>query len=73
MSCGGRQEQLHWLRLDVRRSPAKIWGVADKPGSLDVGKTANVVVANRDPLEVKTDVKQAYIEGRPVPMTSRQV
>jgi imidazolonepropionase-like amidohydrolase len=54
-------------------NPAEIWGVADKLGSLDVGKTANVVVANGDPLDVKTDVKQVYIEGRPVPMTSRQV
>ncbi len=52
---------------------AEIWGVADKLGSLDVGKTANVVVANGDPLDVKTDVKQVYIEGRAVPMTSRQV
>jgi imidazolonepropionase-like amidohydrolase len=54
-------------------NPAEIWGVADKLGSLDVGKTANVVVANGDPLDLKTDVKQVYIEGHPVPMTSRQV
>ena len=54
-------------------NPAGVWGVADKLGSLDVGKTANVVVANGDPLDVKTDVKQVYIEGRAVPMTSRQV
>ncbi len=51
---------------------AEIWGVADKLGSLDVGKTANVVVANGDPLDVKTDVKQVFIEGRAIPMTSRQ-
>ena len=54
-------------------NPAEVWGVADKLGSLDVGKTANVVVADGDPLDVKTNVKQVYIEGRPVPMTSRQV
>ncbi len=54
-------------------NPAEIWGVADKLGSLDVGKTANIVVANGDPLDVKTDVKQVYIEGRAVPMTDRQV
>jgi imidazolonepropionase-like amidohydrolase len=51
---------------------AEIWGVADQLGSLDVGKTANVVVANGDPLDVKTDVKQVFIQGRAVPMTSRQ-
>jgi imidazolonepropionase-like amidohydrolase len=51
---------------------AEIWGVADKLGSLDVGKTANVVVANGDPLDVKTDVKQVFIGGNSIPMTNRQ-
>jgi imidazolonepropionase-like amidohydrolase len=53
-------------------NPAEIWGVADRLGSLEVGKLANVVVANGDPLDVKTDVKQVYIEGVAVPMESRQ-
>ncbi len=56
----------------ITLNPAEVWGVADQLGSLDVGKTANVVVANGDPLDVKTDVKQVYIQGQPVPMTSRQ-
>jgi imidazolonepropionase-like amidohydrolase len=56
----------------ITLNPAQIWGVADKLGSLDVGKTANIVVANGDPLDLKTDVKQVFIEGREVPMTSRQ-
>jgi imidazolonepropionase-like amidohydrolase len=51
---------------------AEIWGVADQLGSLDVGKTANIVVANGDPLDVKTDVKQVFIQGRTIPMTDRQ-
>jgi len=33
---------------------------------------ANVVVANGDPLDVRTDVKQVYIQGVPVPMENRQ-
>ena len=53
-------------------NPAEMWGVADKLGSLDAGKTANIVVANGDPLDIKTDVKQIYIEGNAIPMTSRQ-
>lgn len=56
----------------ITLNPAEIWGVADQLGSLDVGKTANVVVANGDPLDVKTDVKRVFIAGRAVPMTSRQ-
>jgi len=53
-------------------NPAEIWGMGDKLGSLDVGKTANVVIADGDPLDVKTDVKQVFIEGQQIPMTSRQ-
>ncbi len=51
---------------------AEVWGVADQLGSLEVGKTANVVMANGDPLDVKTDVKQVFIQGRAIQMTSRQ-
>jgi imidazolonepropionase-like amidohydrolase len=56
----------------ITLNAAEIWGVADKLGSLDVGKTANVVVANGDPLDMKTDVKQVFIDGQEIPMSSRQ-
>jgi imidazolonepropionase-like amidohydrolase len=56
----------------ITLNAAEVWGVADQLGSLDTGKTANVVVANGDPLDVKTDVKQVYIQGMAIPMTSRQ-
>jgi imidazolonepropionase-like amidohydrolase len=52
--------------------PAQIWGVDDQLGSLDVGKTANVVIANGDPLDVKTDVKYVFIHGHDIPMVDRQ-
>jgi imidazolonepropionase-like amidohydrolase len=51
---------------------AEIFGMADKLGSLDTGKTANVVLANGDPLDVRTSVKQVYIDGIAIPMVSRQ-
>ena len=51
---------------------AEMYGYGDKLGSLDVGKMANVVLANGDPLDVRTDVKQVYIEGVAQPMVSRQ-
>jgi imidazolonepropionase-like amidohydrolase len=53
-------------------NPAEIWGVADRLGSLDVNKDANVVVANGDPLEVKTDVKHVFIGGREISLENRQ-
>jgi imidazolonepropionase-like amidohydrolase len=56
----------------VTLNAAEIWGVADKLGSLDVGKTANLAVANGDPLDLKSDVKHVFIAGQEKPMTSRQ-
>ena len=37
-----------------------------------MGKTANVVVANGDPLDVKTDVKHVFINGQEIPLVNRQ-
>jgi imidazolonepropionase-like amidohydrolase len=56
----------------ITLNAAEIWGVDHELGSLDVGKTANVVVATGDPLDVKTDVKRVFIAGEEIPMVSRQ-
>jgi imidazolonepropionase-like amidohydrolase len=56
----------------ITLNPAEMFGFGDSLGSLDVGKTANVVVANGDPLDVRTSVKQVFIDGAMVPMVSRQ-
>ncbi len=56
----------------ITQNVADMFGFGDKLGSLDVGKMANVVLANGDPLDVRTDVKQVYIQGVAVPMVSRQ-
>jgi imidazolonepropionase-like amidohydrolase len=61
-------EGLKAITLNV----AEMFGFGDKLGSLDVGKSANIVLANGDPLDVRTDVKQVYIEGVAQPMVSRQ-
>jgi imidazolonepropionase-like amidohydrolase len=51
--------------------PAQIWGVADRVGSIEVGKYANLIVTTGDPLEVITDVKHVFIEGKQIPLVSR--
>ena len=51
-------------------SPAQIFGVADKIGSLEAGKIANVIVTNGDPLEIVTQVKRVFIGGEDIPMES---
>jgi imidazolonepropionase-like amidohydrolase len=58
--------------METQSSVVSHQGVADQLGSLDAGKTANVVVAHGDPLDVRTDVKRVFIDGREVAMTSRQ-
>lgn len=51
--------------------PAQIWGVADKLGSLEVGKSASLIVTDGDPLEIRTNVKRVYIAGEEISMDSR--
>ena len=52
--------------------PAQIWGVDDHLGSLEVGKTANIVVASGDPLDVTTAVTHVFIQGQEIPLADRQ-
>lgn len=51
--------------------PAQIWGVADRLGSLEVGKSATLIVTDGDPLEIRTNVRRVYIAGEEIPMDSR--
>ena len=50
---------------------ANVLGLGDKMGSIDVGKVANIVVADGDILEARTNIKYVFINGRLLPLTSR--
>jgi imidazolonepropionase-like amidohydrolase len=52
--------------------PAEILGVADKFGTVEAGKRANLVIANGDVLQASTQVLAVFIEGRPYEPTSKQ-
>lgn len=52
--------------------PAQIFGVADRLGSLEPGKLANVIVTDGDPLEIVTHVKRLFIGGEDIPLDSYQ-
>jgi len=45
---------------------ATIAGTADRLGSLDKGKIANVIVTDGDLFEEKTAIKHVFVNGRPV-------
>jgi len=51
--------------------PAQIMNVADRMGSIEIGKMANLVITDGDLLETRTHVRHLFIDGRPVPLTSR--
>ena len=51
--------------------PAQIMNVADRLGSIEVGKMANLVVTDGDLLEIRTRIRYLFIDGRQVPLTSR--
>ncbi len=52
-------------------NPAQIFGVADRYGSLEPGKVANVIVTTGNPLDVRSNVKYLFIRGEQVPLTDR--
>ena len=56
----------------VTLTPAEVFGVADRIGSLSAGKDANVVVWSGDPFEFATQAEHVFIRGRSVKAPSRQ-
>lgn len=50
---------------------AQILGIADKVGSLEVGRDATLLIANGDPLELETTVEQVYIQGKKIDMRDK--
>ena len=51
--------------------PAQIMNISDRLGSIEVGKMANLVVADGDPLEARTHIRYVFIDGRQIPLISR--
>ncbi len=47
-------------------NPAKHIGIADRVGSLEVGKDADIVVCDGSPLEVSTKITNVYIDGNAI-------
>lgn len=47
-------------------NPAKHAGIADRVGSLEVGKDADIVITDGCPFEVSTEVKYVFIDGEAV-------
>jgi imidazolonepropionase-like amidohydrolase len=53
--------------------PAQILGVADRVGSLEVGKDATFILTTGDPLEITSDVKAAYLAGQSLDLSNKHL
>jgi imidazolonepropionase-like amidohydrolase len=51
--------------------PAQMMNLADRMGSIEAGKMANLVITDGDLLDARTHVRYLFINGRRLPLTSR--
>ncbi len=51
--------------------PAQIFGVDKDYGSIEVGKVANLIVTNGCPLEIITQVRHMFIDGKPIDLSNK--
>ncbi len=56
----------------VTLEPARVWGIADRYGSIEPGKDADLVVWSGDPFELTTLVERVFIRGVQMPKDTRQ-
>ncbi|MCA9140617.1 MAG: amidohydrolase family protein, partial [Planctomycetales bacterium] len=55
----------------ITLSPAEIMGVADRVGSITVGKDATLIVVDGDVLQTESNVTDAYIAGAEIDLGSK--
>ena len=55
----------------ITLAPAEILGVDDRLGSLEAGKDASFLVSDGDPLDVRSEIVAAWLNGEPVDLSSR--
>ena len=61
-----QEEAIKWITIN----PAKIMGIADKTGSLEPGKMADVVLWSKNPFSVYAIAEKVFIDGALVLDTS---
>ncbi|HSU27333.1 MAG TPA: amidohydrolase family protein [Chitinophagaceae bacterium] len=64
-----KEEALAAITLNA----AKIMGVADKTGSIEAGKDANIIISSGDILDMSTsNVTDAFVQGRKINLDDKQ-
>ena len=44
-------------------NPARIWGVEQDYGSVEVGKVANLIVSTGDPIDIRSQIRDVFVRG----------
>ncbi|MEO6070804.1 MAG: amidohydrolase family protein [Chitinophagaceae bacterium] len=57
----------------ITLNAAKVLGIADKTGSIEVGKDANIVISSGDILDMRSStITDAFIQGRKIDLKDKQ-
>ncbi len=56
----------------ITRVPAELCGAGGQYGVVAIGKSATILLHDGDPLEVKTSVRRAWLDGREIELASHQ-
>lgn len=51
--------------------PAQLFGLSEDLGTIEEGKVANLIVVTGDPLEIRTEVREVFVNGVPVSLENR--
>lgn len=55
----------------LTQDAADILGVGSQIGSISTGKRADLVIADGDPFEQTSNIRYVFIDGQPIPLTSK--
>ena len=66
--CAGKAVK-HGMREDkalesITINPAKVLGISDRVGSIEIGKDADIVIWDNNPLEIQSNVLYTIIDGK---------
>jgi imidazolonepropionase-like amidohydrolase len=58
----------------ITLNAAKILGIADRTGSIETGKDANIIISTGDILDIRThNITDAFIQGRQITLNNKQI
>ncbi|MEP7364759.1 MAG: amidohydrolase family protein [Acidobacteriota bacterium] len=55
----------------VTSNAAEIWGMGSQLGTIEEGKIADLILTDGDPLEARTQIRQMFIQGKPVSLENK--